>query len=249
MAKSAAKQMVKKQWIPIIAPKLFSERLIGETYLAEARDAIGRSVTISSTILTNEPREQHINLGFKIIGEDKNGLRTEFVSYHFSPSSTRRYVRRNRSKVEDSFVATTSDGKKVRVKVMLVSRGKAQGGASAALKKAAREFFTLHMGKMKLEQFWNDVMGRSIQKGLMDSLRKIHPLSACEIRWALVIGEGTPPKIEVKEEAKTEKPEKAEAKPEAKAEEKSEKAEEKASAKEEAKAEKPTEEEQPEAVK
>ena len=218
MAKSGSKQQVKKQWVPIIAPKIFSERLIGETFIADTKEAIGKMVTISSTILTNETREQHINVGFKIIGENKNGLTTEFLSYHFSPSSIRRYVRRNRSKIEDSFVVTTADGKKLRIKVLLVSRGKAQGGASAALKKATREFFILNLSKMKLEQFWGDVINHSIQKGLQDSLRKIHPLTAAEIRWALVIGDGTPPEAPKEEKAEENpKPEEKKAEVEVKA--------------------------------
>ncbi|HSU72823.1 MAG TPA: hypothetical protein VLJ21_03160 [Candidatus Binatia bacterium] len=193
MSKPTAKQAAaKKGWVPILAPKMFNDAWVGETFIADPNEAIGRMVTVSMTILTNDPQRQSINLGFKIIGKNSNGLTTELLSYRYSPSSTRRFVRRGRSKLDDSFAVTTQDGKKLRIKPMLVTRGKAQGGVSAALQKAAREFFIVQMSKMKLEQFWNELVSHNLQKALGDSLRKIYPLSACEIRWALVEGEGVP---------------------------------------------------------
>jgi ribosomal protein S3AE len=197
MAKPAAKQTAaKKGWVPILAPKLFNEQWIGEIFIAEPAEAVGRMVTVSMTILTNDPQRQSINLGFKIIGKTNQGLTTELLSYHYSPSSTRRFVRRGRSKLDDSFTATTQDGKKLRIKPMLVTRGKAQGGVSAALLKAAREFFIVQLSKMKLEQFWNETVAHNIQRGLGDSLRKIYPLSAAEIRWVFIEGEGVPMPVE-----------------------------------------------------
>jgi len=197
MAKPAVKQTTaKKAWVPILAPKLFNEQHIGEIFIAEPDSAIGRMVTVSMMTLTGDPQRQQINLGFKIIGKSSNGLTTELLSYRYSPASTRRFVRRGRSKLEDSFAAVTQDGKKIRIKPMVVARGKAQGGVSAALQKHAREFFILHLSKMKLDQFWSEVVSHNIQKGLGDSLRKIYPLSACEIRWAFIEGEGTPAEME-----------------------------------------------------
>ena len=197
MAKPTGKQsLVKKGWVPILAPKMFNEQLIGESFLAEPTAAIGRIVTVSMMTLTGDPQRQQINLSFKIIGKSPQGLTTELISYKYSPASMRRFVRRGKSKLDDSFTAVTMDGKKMRIKPTIVARGNAQGGVSAALKKFAREFFILHLSKMKLDQFWSELVSHNIQKGLADAIRKIYPVGACEIRWVLIEGEGTPAQME-----------------------------------------------------
>ncbi len=191
MAKPVAKaQVVRKQWIPILAPKLFNDAWIGESLLTDPQLAIGRFVTVSMTTLTNDIQKQHINLSFRINGFQKDVLTTELIGYHFSPSSARRFVRRARSKLDDSFLVTTQDGKKMRIKPMLVTRSKTQGGVQAALRKATRDFFTIQLSKMKLEQFWGEIIGHNLQKSLSDSLKKIYPVAAAELRWVLIAGEG-----------------------------------------------------------
>ncbi|MBI4145394.1 hypothetical protein HY493_04285 [Candidatus Woesearchaeota archaeon] len=212
MAKPTAKQqLVKKAWMAILAPKLFGEGFIGETFIAEPETALGRLVTVSMTTLTNDPSQQHINLSFKIAGKTKDALTTELIGYRISPSSTKRFVRRARSKIDDSFSAVTSDGKKLRIKPMIVTRGKAQGGTRAALQKATRQFFILHLSKMTLDQFWQDVLGHTVQKALSDSLRKLYPLATCELRWIAFEGEGVPPEAPKEEPKVIEEPKEAEA--------------------------------------
>ncbi len=207
MAKPVAKaQAVKKQWIPIVAPKVFNETWIGESLLGDPNVAIGRTLTVSMTTLTNDIQKQHVNLSFKINEFKKDVLNTELIAYHFSPSATRRFVRRARTKIDDSFLGVTADGKQLRIKPLIVTRSKAQGGVRAGIHKAAREFFILQLSKMKLEAFWNELLSHNLQKALGESLRKIYPLSSCEVRWVFVAGEGVPPVIaeEIKKEETTE---------------------------------------------
>lgn len=197
MAKTAAKQqLVKKVWVPLLAPKIFNEVLIGESLLADPNAAVGRIVTVSMTTLTNDIQRQHINISFKVIGVNKDALVTELVGYHFSPNSVKRFVRRARSKLDDSFTAVTADGKKIRIKPLMVTRSRTKGGVKAALIKGARTFLANHLAKIKLEQFWTDVIAHNAQKQLADALRKTYPLNTCEFRWIVVEGEGVPPVIE-----------------------------------------------------
>lgn len=205
MAKTAAKQqLVKKVWVPILAPKLFNEMLIGESLLADANTAVGRIVTVSMTTLTNDIQRQHINVSFKVTGINKDALVTELVGYHFSPNSVKRFVRRARSKLDDSFTVVTADGKKLRIKPLMVTRSRTKGGVKAALIKGARTFLTNHLAKTKLEAFWTDVIAHNAQKQLSDALRKTYPLNTCEFRWIVVEGEGVPPVVV--EETKKETP-------------------------------------------
>jgi small subunit ribosomal protein S3Ae len=201
MAKVAGKQqLIKKAWYVVLAPKLFNEMQIGETFVADPQLSIGKIITVSLTTLTNDIQRQHINIIFKVTGVAKgNILQTEMIGYRFSPGATRRFVRRARSKLDDSFTAITADGKKLRLKPLLVTRARSTGGTEAAIRKAARDFFTVFLSRNKLEQFWAELLQHNVQRALGEKLKKLSPLSAVELRWVLIEGEGIPPEMPAEE--------------------------------------------------
>ena len=56
----------KKKWFEIVAPKLFDERVIGETTALEPDKLIGKPVLINLMALTNDPRKQNVSIKFNI---------------------------------------------------------------------------------------------------------------------------------------------------------------------------------------
>jgi len=58
MAKGAVKTVIKKKkWVPIQAPKLFNEQIIGESLVGEAQELVGRRATVSLMTLTGDPQK------------------------------------------------------------------------------------------------------------------------------------------------------------------------------------------------
>jgi ribosomal protein S3AE len=179
----AAAQVIKKRWTPIIAPKLFNEAQIGESFLAEPAQALGRKITVSMMVVTGEPSQQAINLGFVISGAAGSKLQTEFVEYHIIPPATRRLMRRGRDKVEDSFTLATGDGAKVRVKPFILARNKTVRSLHAAIQRKAREFLNQLALTVGYEDFCKKLFDHSMQDELGKTLRKLYPIHTCEIRW------------------------------------------------------------------
>ena len=181
--KQVAKVVVKKKrWVPVIAPKLFNEREIGEMHVEEPSAAIGRKLSVSMTTITGEPQKQNIMAKFLITGFVGEKLQTEMVGYMLNTAATKRLMRRNRSKIDDSIVYKTSDEKKVRIKPLLVTRGRAQGGTKAALRKLMKEYLAKTVVKMSFEQLIREIINKKFQRALSDALRKIYPIAGSEIR-------------------------------------------------------------------
>ena len=214
VAKPSQKTIVKKRWVSIIAPKLFNEQVIGESYLAEPDSAIGRTVEVSMMVLTGEPQKQSINLKFKIVNRMGEKLNTELVEYQISPAAVRRMGRRGKERVEESMRVVTSDGKVLRVKPFLIARGNPKGAVMANVRKTIRQRLPMLVGKLTLEGFFDEILSYRMQRTLADSVRKIYPIALSEIRWAMILeGEkGEPPvfaeaKAEAKQETQEAKPE------------------------------------------
>jgi len=97
------------------------------------------------------------------------------------PSFIRRMVRKGTHQVDDSFIVETKNGGVI-IKPFLITRRKVPRAIRTALRNNARQILIDYAkGKTSLEIF-EDVLKNSIQKELSLRLKKIYPLSLCEIR-------------------------------------------------------------------
>ena len=209
VAKPSQKAIVKKRWVSIVAPKLFNEQIIGESYLAEPDSAIGRTVQVSMMALTGEPQKQSLNIKFKIVNRVGEKLMTELVEYQISPAAVRRMGRRGKARVEESMRVVTSDGKVLRVKPFLIARGRPKGAVMANVRKTIRQRLPMLVAKVTLEGFFDEILSYRMQRTLADSVRKIYPIALSEIRWAKILaGQKAEPPVFAENAAKQEaKPE------------------------------------------
>lgn len=204
--KRAIKAGAKKKWVKIVSPKAFNNTFLGETYVYEAREAIGKKLTLNLMTLTKNPKNQGINISFEIIGQHEEHLITDFIGLRIMPPVVRRFVRRGKNKVEDSFICITDDGYKVRIKPLIVTRTKAKGSVLTALRKAMKDYIKRAVSKMNYIDLSLDIIDRKFQRSMQDVLKKIYPLSGCNIRWFIRLSKGDTPVQETKKEEKVEKP-------------------------------------------
>jgi ribosomal protein S3AE len=175
-------KIVKKRWVPIVTPKIFGGRELGETFVSEAPVALGKTVSTSLANITGDPQKQNILLKFRIVDFTGEKLTTEIISYRISPSVVRKMVRRTRDKIDDSFPLKTKDGKIIRIKPMLVTRARTTSSVLKALRNAARDFLARMVLKFDYENLMHEIVEKKLQKSMMQELRKILPLSVSEIR-------------------------------------------------------------------
>lgn len=179
----------KKRWVPIIAPATFNEREIGEIHVAEPKDAVGRKVSVSLMILTGDPQKQSIQIQFLVKDAAGDKLSTEILGWELQPSAARKLMRRNKSKIEDSFIVKTSDEKKIRIKPIMVTRGRAKGGVVTALQHEMRDGIEKAVAKLSYEQLIKELVMKRFQRSIADGLKKTYPVAVLEIRMFRLIEE------------------------------------------------------------
>ena len=97
------------------------------------------------------------------------------------PFYLKRMVRRGTNYVEDSFSTECKNGT-IRIKPFLVTRRKVSRAVRAALRNKANEELTLWAKENNFENMFEDVLRNKIQRELSIKLKKVYPLSLCEIR-------------------------------------------------------------------
>jgi len=203
--KTKAMLKAKKRWVEILAPKVFNSMPIGETHIYDAREGIGKIVSVNMMSLTKNPKKQGVNAKFIVTGQHEDKLTTDFLGLRIMPPVVRRMVRRGKDKIEDSFICTTSDGKKIKVKPLIITRSKVKGSVISAIRKTAKMHLARTAAKLAYEKLVDELVSFRLQRGMQESLNKIYPVSISEIRWfELMQKEPAVPqkKEEKKEEAK-----------------------------------------------
>jgi ribosomal protein S3AE len=101
------------------------------------------------------------------------------------PYFLRRMIRKGTNYVEDSFSAECKDAI-IRIKPFLITRRKVSRRVRKALREKARQEIIRYAKAKNYEDIFDDILKNSLQKPLSLALKKIYPLSLCEIRMMYI---------------------------------------------------------------
>jgi len=180
--KPAAAKIRKKKWYPIVAPSVFRNVQIGETLVFEEGSVKGKTITENLMNLTGNIKNQNINVSFAVTNVQDGVGHTEIVGYTMIPSSIRRLTRRRIDKIDLSFLCRTSDGKNLRLKPVIITLNNAKGAVKNRLRRTIQNNLIAAVSKLSYEAFVNELVSKKLQMNLRDSIKKIYPVRACEIR-------------------------------------------------------------------
>ncbi len=120
------------------------------------------------------------------------------------PYYLRRMVRKGTDYVEDSFTIQNKDAE-ILLKPFIITRRKVSRAVKNALRQEAKKELIEYCKSRTSEELFEDILRNRLQKTISMKLKKIYPLSLCEVRILKIMKT-----LEVKEEAKKEeKPKKA----------------------------------------
>ncbi len=172
----------KKVWYPILSPKIFSYREIGESFLAAPEQAVGRIVQANLKDLTGNIKDQNAYMKFKITHVEKNVLHTTALGYELTASFIKRLVRKNADRMDQYCRCHTKDNQDVVLKGLLLTRNKTYRSVRALLRREFIAFFQEEAEKSPYDLFLSNVASSKLQSNLRKKLNKILPLKELVVR-------------------------------------------------------------------
>jgi ribosomal protein S3AE len=130
--------------------------------------------------LTRSLRGKSVEAIFKLHVEGDKVI-ASLERLHILPFYIRRMMRKSVDYVEDSFDVQVKD-KKLRVKPFLITRKKVHRSVRTALRNLAKEEITNYFKDKTAELIFQEILGGRFQKSLSLKLKKIYPLTFCDIR-------------------------------------------------------------------
>lgn len=148
-----------------------------QLYAYELGELNGRTIKYDLTRLLRG-KSVLLTMDVKVEGNKAIAYPKEFV---ILPYFIRRMIRKGVNYVEDSFSAETKDSKVV-VKPFLITRKKVSREVRKALREKAREEIINYLKDKSSQTIFEELIQARMQKPLSLKLKKIYPLSLCEIR-------------------------------------------------------------------
>ncbi len=174
MAKQESALVKKKKFFDIEIPMLDTNiQLIGNSL-----DELNNSLV--KIDLTRQLKGKSVDAVFKIIIEN-NKPSVIPKKIILMPYFIRRMIRKRISYVEDSFSAKTSQSL-VNIKPFLITRKRVSRAIRKTLRNSCKNWIDDYLKEKTDEELFEDIFSNRLQKQLSLRLKKIYPLSLCEIR-------------------------------------------------------------------
>ena len=188
MAQSKRKQKFWDVEIPLIQKTTY-------LYAFEPEELEGKTLIYD---LTRILRGKGALLTAKVKVEEKE-ITTIPKEVRVLPYLLRRMVRKGTDYVEDSIVLECRDAKLI-IKFILVTRRKVSRRIKNALRERTKKELAEYLKENDTEEIFRDILQGKLQKILSVRLKKIYPLSSCEIKTIRVESQSEIKKIKTKKE-------------------------------------------------
>lgn len=169
-----AKAKKRKKFIDVDMPIIKKET---QLYAYELKDLDGRFIKYDLTRMLRG-KGVLLRLEIKVEGDHATTIPREMK---VMPSFLRRMMRKGTNYVEDSFSAKCKDAI-IKIKPFLITRKKVSRAVRKALREKAREELTDYIKNKDTNTLFEEIFRNQLQKTLSLKLKKIYPLSLCEIR-------------------------------------------------------------------
>ncbi len=207
-----ALKVVKKKWVQITASSNFEGALLGESLVASPLDLKDRVISVNLASLTDDIKQQHINLKFKISQPEGDKAIGELIGFEINPAAIKRLVRRGTTRLDASFICETADSKKIRIKPFILTKAYAKGIIGKKLRKQLIDYIASEVKKVSFDDLVRALISNKMQTSTKQALKKVYPVRSCEIKSAFIVLKGKVTALSEKEEAPVEEESKEEEK-------------------------------------
>ena len=187
VVKQTAIQEVKKKkkiWVPILASKEFNSQELGETFVEDPQQCMGRVVSVNLMMLTKDPKKQNFNVKFKVNEIKNNQALTELVSYIIQVAQFKRTTKKGKNKVDDSSRYKTKDNVDIVIKPIFLTKSLTYKTTLKLIRKNSRELLDKYTKNSTYSQIMVDIISNNLQRDLKNGIKKTYPVINCIIKEA-----------------------------------------------------------------
>ena len=172
----------KKVWYKVLAPKIFGEKSIGESYLSNPESAVGRTLKVNLRELSGNVKDQNIYVSFRVASVDGTTLKTSPIGSELTSAFVKRLVRKNCNRLDTFTTITTKNGDEVLLKGLILTLNQTYRSTQAAIRKKFNEVMKEEAAKVDFSAFLSQIVSYRLQSGVKKKLSKLYPVKEATVR-------------------------------------------------------------------
>lgn len=176
-----------KSWYTIKTPVAFGDKEIGTTPARDPELVYGRTVEVTMRELTGDFSKQYIKLQFEVNDVNGNIANTKFTGHKTTTDYVRSMIRRGTSRIDASTIATTKDGRKVKLQVLAVTVRRAKSSQQRYMRKVIEDLLVEAAAEKSFDDLIKSVVTGKLASEIYHNAKKIYPLKRVEIIKSKVI--------------------------------------------------------------
>ncbi|MFH0948993.1 MAG: hypothetical protein V1802_00725 [Candidatus Aenigmatarchaeota archaeon] len=180
---------IKKKWYNIVAPKMFNEKIIGETLAFEPEHLIGRKIDVSLMSLTGDYSRFFVKIALEIEKVDDTQALTRFIGHECMRERIYRMVQRRSRRIDCIQTIETKDKKKMVLKTVFILARRVRTSIKDDARKEALKFIEKAAKKTMFGDFIVMIMTGELQHRLKRDCSKIYPVIDAEVRMSEVVAQ------------------------------------------------------------
>lgn len=166
-----------KEWIEVLAPKLFNSKTIGYTIATDPRTVVGRVLKVDIGEITGESSmRQRTTMRFKIDKIVGSQAETKFLGYFIQQDQRRSIARKKNTKIYVNLKVKTRDEKEFRVKTNITTDMGAPRSTRTQVQKKYIQMLTDEAQAEKFSNLISDLIGNRFALKAKKELHKIYPI-------------------------------------------------------------------------
>jgi small subunit ribosomal protein S3Ae len=168
-----------KKAYPILAPENFEYHEIGETIASDPGRLKGRTVNVSLGELMGDRGKNYMNLVFEVFDVRGDKAYTKFKKFFIPVGYLRSKVRKRTMKID--YMRTVTFGeKKLRVKIMVLSRHRVSSIQETDIKKRMSEVLAEHSA-VEADKFIQQTLFGKLGTDIYKRIKSICPIMRVEV--------------------------------------------------------------------
>ncbi|MFN6991703.1 MAG: hypothetical protein ACK4MM_03155 [Fervidobacterium sp.] len=177
-----AKKIKGKDWFTIIAPKIFNEKVLGETPADDTKKLISRTIEVPYITLTNDMSKFYIKVKFRITKVDNNKAYTEVAGMECLRDYLARMIRHGINRIDTIQRLKTQDGRNVAIKCITVTNKRVTKGIEKKISDFVKKVIEKSVTESKLDDFLSKIFSDSLKNKILKEGSKIYPLRNFDVR-------------------------------------------------------------------
>lgn len=165
----------------VFSPKSFGFFEVGEFWSESADRLKKRVIEVPLDAITGDFSQSHIKLYFQVIDVEGDKAYTIFKGHDMTRDYLRSLIRRGCSRVEGVFNATTSDGYRVQVAILALTRRRSKTSQRKVIRRLMGEIVEDKSRRLDFNAFIQEAVLSKVASDIYNEAKKIYPLRKIEV--------------------------------------------------------------------